>query len=133
MQRHRRPIVMIMKRFHRTLHMAVAAVALLAPTAVVLHSGQAHAQAATFRSVTGDVTSKSGAKVKGAVVHLKDTKSLTQRSYITADDGQFKFAQLSTGTDYEIWADLDGVKSGSKTISSFENKNAVSVSLKMPN
>lgn len=124
---------MIMKRIAHTLRIALAAAALLAPAALVLHTTQARAQAATFRSVTGDVTSKDGAKVKGAVVHLKDTKSLSQRSYITADDGQFKFAQLSTGTDYEIWADTNGEKSAVKTISSFENKNAVTISLKMPN
>jgi hypothetical protein len=122
---------MIMKRIARTLRTALAAAALLAPATLLLHTAEALGQVATFRSVTGDVTNKGGAKVKGAVVHLKDTKSLSQRSYITAEDGQFKFGQLSTGTDYEIWADIDGDKSAVKTISSFDNKNAVSISLKM--
>jgi hypothetical protein len=130
---HRLLTVTTMKRIALTLRTALAAAALLAPATLVLHTTHAQAQAATFRSVTGDVTSKSGAKVKGAVVHLKDTKSLSQRSYITADDGQFKFAQLSTGTDYEIWADINGDKSAVKTISSFDNKNALTISLKMSN
>ena len=91
------------------------------------------AQAASFRSMTGTVTNKGGAKLKGAVVHLKDTRSLSQRSYITAEDGVFRFAQLSTNSDYEVWADLDGKKTPSKTVSSFDTKKTVDVALKMPN
>jgi hypothetical protein len=110
----------------------LGAAVLLAPAVLLLRTTQAHAQAATFRSVTGDVTDKAGNKVKGAVVHLKDTRSLSQRSYITAEDGQFKFGQISSNSDYEIWADLSGKKSDSKSLSSFDSKKAVEVSLKMP-
>ena len=111
---------------------ALTATALMMP-AVALYPVTAHAQAATaVRSLSGDVTDKSGTKVKGAVVHLKDTRSLAQRSYITAEDGVFRFGQLSTGTDYEIWADLNGQKSSSKSLSSFDNKKEAEISLKLP-
>jgi hypothetical protein len=99
---------------------------MLAPSA-------AHAQAATIRSLTGTVTDKSGNKAVGAVVHLKDTHSLAQRSYITPDDGTFRFAQLSSNTDYEVWATLDDKKTASKSISSFDNKKEIDVALKLPN
>jgi hypothetical protein len=122
-----------MTRIARTICTTFAAAFLLTPLTLVLPSAQAYAQAATFRSVSGDVVGKGGEKIKGAVVHLKDTKSLSQRSYITAEDGQFKFGQLSTGTDYEIWADMNGEKSAVKTLSAFDKKNSASVSLKMPN
>ncbi|MEK6397061.1 MAG: carboxypeptidase-like regulatory domain-containing protein [Terriglobus sp.] len=98
----------------------------------MLVSTPAHAQAAATRSITGTVTDKSGTAVKGAVVHLKDTRALSQRSYITAEDGQFRFAQLSTSTDYEVWADLNGQKTDKKSISSFDNKASQSITLKMP-
>ena len=120
-----------MNRLSRTLRVILAAGIALVPVSLALHSTPAHAQQ-TFRTVTGEVTDKGGAAVKGAVVHLKDTKSLSQRSYITAEDGQYKFAQLSTSADYEIWAEANGKKSDSKSISSFDNKNAVSINLKMP-
>jgi hypothetical protein len=135
---------MTMKRFSRNTrrstariamaaaHITLGATVLLAPAMLLLPTAQAHAQAATFRSVTGDVTDKAGNKVKGAVVHLKDTHSLSQRSYITAEDGQFKFGQISTNSDYEIWADLTGKKTDSKSLSSFDSKKAVEISLKMP-
>lgn len=98
----------------------------------MLTATPAHAQAAATRSITGTVTDKSGAAVKGAVVHLKDTRALSQRSYITAEDGQFRFAQLSTSTDYEVWADLNGQKTDKKSISSFDNKKVQDVTLKLP-
>jgi hypothetical protein len=99
----------------------------------VLTELPAHAQAAaTTRSITGTVTDKNGANVKGAVVHLKDTRALSQRSYITAEDGQFRFAQLSTSTDYEVWADADGQKTDKKSISSFDTKKVQDIGLKLP-
>ncbi len=117
---------------------AVVAVGLLMPVLLVpalLMPAAAHAQAAGVRNVSGTVADKAGTKIKGAVVHLKDTKSLSQRTYITSDDGQYKFGGLSTNTDYEIWADLasTGKKTDSKTLSSFDNKTAATVDLKMPN
>lgn len=117
-----------MRTFQRVVLMAALAV----PVVGVWQPVTAAAQADAARSLTGDVTDKAGNKVKGAVVHLKDTRSLAQRSYITADDGAFRFAQVSGGSDYEVWADLGGRKTPSKSISSFDTKKAVEVSLKMP-
>ncbi len=113
-------------------HLLLAGALFLVPFAPVAGGSSAHAQAPATRSVTGTVVDKSGAKVKGAVVHLKDTRSLSQRSYITDDDGQFRFAQLSTSTDYEVWATLNDQKTDSKSISSFDNKKVQDVTLKMP-
>ena len=120
-----------MKRVSRTLRILLAAGLVLAPAALVLRAPAAQAQQG-FRTVNGEVTDKGGAAVKGAVVHLKDSKSMAQRTYITAEDGQYKFAQLSTSSDYEIWAEAAGNKSGSKSISSFDNKNSATINLKMP-
>ena len=117
----------------RIYRLLLAAALLAAPVGLLFHGTAAFAQAATpSRGLTGQVVDKSGAKVKGAVVHLKDTRALTQRSYITAEDGQFRFAQLSTSTDYEIWATLNDQKTDSKSISSFDNKKVAEITLKMP-
>src|ERR1700724_4879922 len=68
------------------------------------------------RSVQGVVTDASGKPVAGAVVQLKDTKSLQIRSYVTEADGSYHFAGLSTHVEYELEAKKDGVTSGKKTL-----------------
>ncbi len=112
------------------LRTTLAAGLLLTPTAAILHGATAVAQKAAARTVDGNVSSK-GAPAKGAVVHLKDTRSLAQKSFITAEDGVYHFAQLSAGTDYEVWAEVDGKKSPVKTISSFDTKNSFNIGLKV--
>lgn len=83
------------------------------------------------RIVTGKVTTKDSQPVKNAVVYLKDDHTLSVKSFISDDSGGFRFGQLSQATDYELWAEADGKKSGVKTISSFETKNALTINLKM--
>ncbi len=83
------------------------------------------------RIVTGKVITKDSQPVKNAVVYLKDDHTLSVKSFISDDNGGFRFGQLSQATDYELWAEADGKKSGVKTISSFETKNALTINLKM--
>lgn len=89
------------------------------------------AQVPTQRIVSGKVAAKDGSAVKGAVVYLKDDKTLAVKSFISTEDGGFRFGQLAQNTDYELWAEADGKKSGVKTISSFDTRNDISVNLKI--
>lgn len=84
-----------------------------------------------MRTVQGRILDKDGGALKGATVFLKDSHSLSVRSYIAGDDGGYRFGQLSPNNDYQLWAESDGRKSGVKTISSFDSKQQVTLDLKI--
>ncbi len=106
------------------------AVATLSLTAVEVPA-VAQQRGPTQRVVQGKVVDKEDAIVKGAVVYLKDDRSLAVKSYITDDQGGYRFGQLSQNTDYELWAENNGKKSPVKTISSFDSKNQFFINLKI--
>ena len=83
------------------------------------------------RVVHGRVENKAGAGIKGAVVYLKGRRCSSVRSWITVDDGAYRFVQLSNSTDYELWAQIDSKKSPTKSISSFDSKNDIIITLKI--
>ena len=81
------------------------------------------------RIVQGKVTDHANSFIKGAVVYLKDGRSV--KSFIANDQGEYRFGQLAQNTDYEIWAEENGKKSDVKTISSFDSKNHFYIDLKI--
>lgn len=83
------------------------------------------------RNVTGQVMTKAEAPLPDAVVYLKNTKTLTIKSFITEKDGGYRFHGLSPNVDYEIYADYQGQKSQTKTISSFDNRNNITLNIRI--
>jgi hypothetical protein len=85
----------------------------------------------TVRSVQGVVADDSGQPAVGAVVHLKNTKTLQIRSFITKDDGSYAFHGLSTNVDYELKADRQNLESDVKTLSVFDSRSKAVINLKL--
>lgn len=83
------------------------------------------------RSVQGVVTEDTGAVVNGAVVQLKNTKTLEIRSYFTKNDGEYYFNGLSPDINYELKASYQGADSGTKTLSSFDSRKQARINLKL--
>jgi len=78
------------------------------------------------KSISGTVTKEDGTPVEGAVVQLKNLKSLQIRSFISTDKGQFFFNGLGTDADYEVTAkSADGkLTSNKRTLSAFDSRPA---------
>jgi len=87
-----------------------------------LGPAMAHAQNFGQRIVKGTVVDASSTSIAGATVFLKDLKSKTIRSYTTDADGHFRFTQVYMAEDHELWAEKDGKKSATKTISTWDTR-----------
>jgi len=85
----------------------------------------------TERSVSGAVTDAGGSPVAGAVVQLKNMKTLQVRSFIARDKGDYYFHGLSTDVDYELKAESNGHSSSSKTLSSFDSHTEAVINLQL--
>ena len=86
---------------------------------------------ALTRSIEGRVLNKDGSPVAGAVVLLKDTKTLQVRSYIAQADGKYHFFGLSTDINYELRAQSNSMTSPTKTVSVFDSHRLVKLDLKL--
>lgn len=84
-----------------------------------------------MRSVSGKVLNAQDQPLTKAVVHLKNTKTLVIKTYITEPDGTYRFSALSPNVDYEIYAERDGQRSDTKTLSAFDNRKQLTVTLKI--
>ena len=110
---------------------AVLVFAVFVSTSQAQSLGVADKNADQVRSVTGQVLTKADAPLAEAIVYLKNTKTLTIKSFITEKDGGYRFHGLSQNVDYEIYADYRGQKSSTKTISSFDNRNNITLNIRI--
>ncbi|HEY5177628.1 MAG TPA: carboxypeptidase-like regulatory domain-containing protein [Terriglobales bacterium] len=85
----------------------------------------------TSRTLTGVVLDKSDAPVSNAVVYLKNMKSLAVKTVIAANDGTYRFPELSPNVDYQIYAQREGKKSDTKTLSQFDDRQAANIVLRI--
>jgi Carboxypeptidase regulatory-like domain len=93
--------------------------------------GVAYAQNLGQRNVAGLVVDANSAPVHGATVFLKNQKTKSIRSYTSATNGSFRFAQVNMTDDYDLWAEKDGKKSSTKTVSNWDARKEFSTELKL--
>ena len=84
-----------------------------------------------LRMVQGVVTDADGNPVAGAVVQLKNNKTLQVRSFITQENGTYQFHGLDPNVDYSLKADYQGASSPWKTLSSFDSRKQPTINLKV--
>lgn len=94
-------------------------------------AGVAHAQNLGQRNVAGLVLDANSSPAQGATVFLKNQKTKSIRSYTSSSNGSFRFAQVSMTDDYDLWAEKDGKKSPTKTVSSWDARKDFETELKL--
>lgn len=85
------------------------------------------------RAVTGTVRMPDDSLVEGAVVQIKNTKTLQIRSFITKSGGIYTFHGLATNVDYELKAEAKGMVSPERTLSTFDDRKRAILHLTLEN
>ena len=117
-----------MQRVPRTI---LAAVLALACVSLLPAQGKKDKEDPTVRSLQGQVVDPDDKPAVGAVVQLKDTRTLQVRSFITQDNGEYRFSGLRADTDYEVKADFNGLTSDNKRLSNFDSRKIATVNIKL--
>ncbi len=114
----------------------VAAVLLLAVLVAIPARAQEESKAqkkaeAQLKVLHGSVIDKSENPVPSSVIYLKNVKSQAVKTYIADESGNYRFSGLDPNVDYEIHAERDGLTSSTRTVSSFDSRRDIEVTLKL--
>ena len=83
------------------------------------------------RLLTGKVLDSGENPLPNAVVYLTNTHTRSVKTYIVGPDGAYRFPALQPSIDYEVYAQYNNRKSGTKTVSQFDDRSQVYISLKI--
>jgi len=86
---------------------------------------------ANQRSVTGQVTGADEMPAVGAIVQLKDMRTLQVRSFITQTDGTYHFYELKADVDYQLSARSNDTVSPVKSLSVFDTRKEAILNFKL--
>jgi hypothetical protein len=86
---------------------------------------------AQLKVLHGSVIDKSENPVPSSVIYLKNVKSQAVKTYIADDSGNYRFSGLDPNVDYEIHAEHDDMTSSVRTVSSFDSRRDIEVTLKL--
>jgi hypothetical protein len=83
------------------------------------------------RLLTGKVLDSSDNPLPNSVVYLTNSHTRSVKTYIVGEDGTYRFPALQPTIDYEVYAQLDNHKSGTKTVSQFDDRTQVYIDLRI--
>jgi hypothetical protein len=125
-------------KIDRTMLLTAAVFAALAagvvqggPQGALIAPPIAQAQNLGERVVSGAVLNEDSSPVVGATVFLKNEKTKAIRSYTSTSMGHYYFAQVNMAEDYDLWAEKNGRKSATKTVSSWDSRKEFVSDLKL--
>ncbi|HET9836735.1 MAG TPA: carboxypeptidase-like regulatory domain-containing protein [Candidatus Angelobacter sp.] len=117
-----------MKKLPAVLIVALASVCAFSASGLAepMQRGQAES-----RMLIGRVFNRQDQPVAKAIVYLKNAKTLAIKTYITEPDGSYRFPALAPNVDYEVYAESNGARSDTKTLSGFDSRKTANITLKL--
>jgi hypothetical protein len=82
------------------------------------------------RLLLGKVLDPQDNPVVGAIVYVTNMRNHAVKTYIVGHEGTYRFPGLST-VDYEVYAQYNGHKSDTKSVSQFDDRSEVYVDLRI--
>ena len=122
---------MLRARSRRGLMMASAALLLSAGLFGQEQTRKEKRDEAKLRSVMGLVLDAQEQPASGAVVQLKDMRTLQVRSFITQNDGAYKFFGLRPDIDYQLTARFGEMTAAQRTLSIFDTRKEAVMNFKL--
>ncbi len=104
--------------------------AVLLVTSVAAHAAPDKKDKQQGRLLYGKVLDQQDNPVSGAIVYLTNTRTHTVKSYIVGSEGTYRFPGLGP-VDYEVYAQLNGHKSDTKSVSQFDDRPQVYIDLRI--
>src|SRR6185312_3773779 len=112
-------------------HRVVALLVVLASIALASLPSIAKDKGDAGRLLTGRVIDKDDAPLPSSVVYLANTRTRALKTFIVGQDGNYRFPALSPNVDYEVYAQFQGQKSDTKTVSQFDSRAQVNINLRI--
>jgi hypothetical protein len=112
----------------RALRNVVYGLAILGLMAVLFPTARAQDEFG-IRNLQGKVLNEHEVPISGAIVYLQNSRNNDVKSFISTNNGSYRFADLSADTDYTVWAAYHGKKSATRQVSSFDTRKQVYIDL----
>jgi hypothetical protein len=86
---------------------------------------------AQLKTVHGSVLDDKENPLPSSVVYLKNLKTQSIKTYIADDSGKYRFSGLDRNVDYEIHAEHGDMMSNNRSLSSFDTRKDLEITLKL--
>ena len=120
--------VLSLVRFSLFLALGIAVIVCAATSGSAQNNKKGDAE---LRTIHGSVVDGTDSPAPTSVVYLMNAKTQAVRTYIADDAGNYRFSGLDPNVDYQIHAEHNGSASSTHTISSFDTRKDISLTLKL--
>jgi Carboxypeptidase regulatory-like domain len=110
---------------------ALSALAVLVALCAVAGTALQKKDKGAGRLLSGRVLDQHDNPINNAVVYLTNTRTRAVKTYIASQDGGYRFPALADAVDYEVYAQYNGRKSDTKSVSQFDDRPQVYIDLKI--